>query len=136
MTILLASFVLSSYSKASDVQSAYLQHAEYCMSKIETDSSSMFPRWFSSEISDRCHRYALKKSIDELDSIFFSDKIADEDYRIIFPTKMIEIVEPRETLSNEEIYKQTRTRDPGGKPKPSLPTVKGYRSIDFKSEGK
>jgi hypothetical protein len=135
MTVFLASFVLNSYSEAFDVQSTYLQNAEYCMSKIETDSSSMFPRWFSSEISNQCHRYALKKSIDELDSIFFSDKISDTDYRVIFPTKMIDAVESRETLRNDEIYKQTRVGDPEKKSKPSLPTVEGYRSIDYRSEG-
>ena len=59
-----AIFVANS-SLAFDLETIYAGHTEYCMTQLNNEEQDLIKRLFSSEITEECVRYAIKKTGEE-----------------------------------------------------------------------
>ncbi len=131
--LFLSCICAASSSIAIDIESIYTEHAKYCMTQLNTEEQNFFKRLFNEEVTEECVQYAIKKTGQEFDTIFFQNKISDEEYRralarfealsdVRLPNSL-----QKETDSAVERHSIISTKDkPSGDP---LPTAPGYISI-------
>ena len=133
ITLSFSSFFAASPLIAIDLESIYARHADYCMTRMDTEEQNLFERLFNEEITEQCVEYAIKETSQEFDAVFFQNKISDEEYRRAlarfeaFSDERLPNSLQKETNSAVERHsiintKDTRSGDP-------LPTAPGYTSI-------
>ena len=131
--IMLSLSFAASSSVAIDLEAIYAEHAELCMTQLNTEEQNLFKRLFNAEITEECVQDAIKKTSEEFDATFFKNKISDQEYRRelsrfnALTDKKIPDNLRKETDSAIENYTIiSRQNKPRGD---SLPTAPGYKSI-------
>tara|TARA_B100001093_G_scaffold284992_1_gene272122 strand:+ start:583 stop:1047 length:465 start_codon:yes stop_codon:yes gene_type:complete len=127
-------------SLAFDLEPIYAGHTEYCMTQLNNEEQDLIKRLFSSEITEECVRYAIKKTGEEFDAVFFESEISDQEYRRVL-ARLEALTDNKipdnlksETDSAIENYRITNSQD-----KPSRdpwPTAPGYKSIGAQTSEK
>ncbi len=131
--LFLSCICAASSSIAIDIESIYAEHAKYCMTQLKAEEQNFFKRLFNGEITEECVQYAIKKTGQEFDALFFKNKISDEEYRralarfeALSAERLPDSLQ-KETDSAVERYSIISTKDKrSGDP---LPTAPGYTSI-------
>ena len=80
--LFLSCICAASSSIAIDIESIYAEHAKYCMTQLKAEEKNFFKRLFNEEITEECVQYAIKKTGQEFDAIFFQNNICSPENEV------------------------------------------------------